>query len=160
MNRRTYWSTEDDTMSSLSIATPVTCIWWPFNVWIFSPLIRFQTNTKVSILPETSLPSGYSSVGGIHASGPTKLVCPSRILEEVYLRLSDGSSDQTLMVLSLDEVAILSSLHTQIPRTWKMLVNHEFPVSQSQLSFNLNSIKIQLNGFRNKEQSHSCRKIV
>lgn len=68
--------------------------------------------------PDTIPPSGNSSFGEIQAKGPTKLVCPNRILDVAYLRCSDGSNVQNLMVLSLDEVATPAFPHTHIPRTY------------------------------------------
>ena len=100
---------------------PVTCNLWPLRVWTFSPVFKSQTLTRVSMPPDTTPPTGNSEFGGIHAKGPTKLVCPNRILELTNLRFP--SRDHNLTVRSLDDVAMASLPQTHIPRTWIRPIN-------------------------------------
>lgn len=121
VGKKTYQSIDEDIMSPLSsIARPVTCEVWPFIVPTTSPVCKFHSNTSVSMPPETIAPSGKRSEGGAQTIGPTKLECPTSVFERTYSHFFSGCCVQNLTVLSLDDVAIPTSPHIQIPRTyWK-----------------------------------------
>lgn len=122
-----YQSTDDDIMSpSASTTRPVTWYLWPCSVCTHCPLFKSQISTRASIPPDTIPPSGKSSLGDIHAKGPTKLECPTRVFDNIYFLLSCASKVQNLTVVSRDEVAIPLLPHESILRTLFEKIENDF----------------------------------